>query len=58
MNLIDLFEERPCLFDTKHKDYFNRDLRSKALDQISKEIGFPGKFGNIAAILMSTFIFY
>ena len=42
LNLIDLFEERPCLFDTKHKDYFIRDLRSKALEQVSKEIGFPG----------------
>ena len=42
-DLIDLFEERPCLYNTKHKDYFNRDLRSKALE-ISREIGFPGEY--------------
>ena len=41
--LIDLYEERLCLYDTKHKDYFNRDLRGKALAEIATAVEFPGK---------------
>ena len=49
-DLIDLFEERPCLYNTKHKDYFNRDLRSIALEEISREIGFPGEYRTCSII--------
>lgn len=42
-SLIDLYEERPCLYNTKHKDYFNRDTRSKSLLEISEVIGLEGK---------------
>ena len=41
--LLDLYEERPCLYNTQHKDYHNRDLRSKALKELSAACGFPGK---------------
>ena len=41
--LLDLYEERPCLYNTLHKDYHNRDLRSKALKELSVACGFPGK---------------
>ena len=34
--LITLYEERPCLYKlkTKAKEYFNRDQRSKALEEM------------------------
>ena len=41
--LIDLYEERPCLYHTKHKDYDNRDVRSKALSQMTDILGISGK---------------
>eukprot|EP00731_Ephydatia_muelleri_P000817 Em0001g817a len=34
--LIELYEQRPCFYDTKSKDYFNRDVRSVALQDIAK----------------------
>ena len=42
--LIDLYEDRPCLYNTKQNDYFNRDLRSKALAEIAEAINFPGMY--------------
>ena len=41
--LIDLYQEKPCLYNTKHKNYFNRDHRAKALSEISEVIGLEGK---------------
>ena len=41
--LIDLFQERPCLYNTKSPNYFNRDRRNKALDEISKTLGTTGE---------------
>ncbi len=41
--LIDAIQERPCLYNTKLKDYFNRDKRSKAFSEISEIVDFPGK---------------
>ena len=38
----DLYKERPCLYSTKHKNYFNRDTRSKALSEITSATEFPG----------------
>ena len=38
-SLISLYEERPCLYDTTSKAYFNRDVRSKALQEIVSSIG-------------------
>lgn len=34
--LVELYEQRPCLYDTKSKDYFNRDVRNVALQDITK----------------------
>ena len=33
--LIRKFEARPCLYQTNHKDYFNRDIRSKTFQEIA-----------------------
>lgn len=41
-DLIDLHEDQPCLFNSKHKKYFNRDRRSKALSEIAAALDFPG----------------
>ena len=41
--LIVLFEDRPCLYNTKLKDYFNRDKKKKALDEIAAALGATGK---------------
>ena len=41
--LIELYEQRPCLYDTKSKDYFNRDVRNVALQDIAKILNTTGK---------------
>ena len=41
--LIMLLEERPCLYNTKLKEYFNRDKRKKALEDIATTLGVSGK---------------
>ena len=41
--LISLLEERPCLYNTKLKVYFNRDLRKKAHEEIAEAVGLSGK---------------
>ena len=44
VSLIALYEERPCLYETTSKEYFNRDLRNKALQEIVESLGeFSGK---------------
>ena len=40
--LIELYEARSCLYDTKSKEYFNRDKRTKALQEISDALNVPG----------------
>ena len=42
--LIELYEAHPCLYNTKHKEYHDRNLRSKALEEISKALEIPGTF--------------
>ena len=41
--LIGLYRDHPCLYNTKHKEYHNRDLRSKAMDVISTTMGLTGE---------------
>ena len=38
--LIELYEQRPCLYDTKSKDHFNRNV---ALQDIAKVLNTTGK---------------
>ena len=38
----ELIQERPCLYNTKSPNYFNRDRKNKALDEISKTLGTTG----------------
>jgi hypothetical protein len=51
--LVDLWEERPCLYDISCKEYSNRDIKRKALDDIGAALSMPG---NLDCILMSTVI--
>ena len=36
--LIDLYEERPCLWDIAEKNYAKRDIKEKAISEISVEL--------------------
>jgi hypothetical protein len=49
--LIDFYEDKPCLYNVKHKDYHNRDERSKALTEISALTGFSGEITSADSIL-------
>ena len=40
--LIDLYAERPLLYNIKDKKYRDRDLRSKALAEIASALDIPG----------------
>ena len=40
--LIVLYEERPCLYNTKSKEYHNRDLRNKSYEEIASQLGITG----------------
>ena len=41
--LIELYEQRPCLYDTRSKDYFNQDVRNDAIQDIAKVLNTTGK---------------
>ena len=36
--LIDLYESKSCLWDIFNKDYSKRDIKEKALNEISEEV--------------------
>ena len=42
-DLIARYEAYPCLYNTKHQDYHDRNLRSKALGEIAANLDVPGK---------------
>ena len=46
--LIDLYQERPSLYNTKHPDYFNREKRNKALSDMAKLIGTTGNLKTLS----------
>lgn len=39
--LIDLWEERPCLYDVSSKGYSNRNWKRKALDEMAEALSQP-----------------
>ena len=41
--LIALYQANSCLYDTKSKDYSNRDRRKKAVQEIATALGCSGK---------------
>ena len=41
--LIQLWSEKPALYDTKHDSYFSKNKRREALDQIIEEMGMSEK---------------
>ena len=40
--LIDLYEAHPCLYNTKSKDYHDRDCRVKAIAEIATALEVTG----------------
>ena len=43
VELIELYEAHPCLYNTKLKEYHDRNLKSKAWGVISTVLSVPGK---------------
>ena len=41
---IDLYEQRPCLYNTKMKEYHDRDIRKKAMEEISGVLEVSGEY--------------
>ena len=43
--LIELWEERPCLYDTSSRDYSIRQAKTKALEEIASSLDVSGATG-------------
>ena len=43
VKLIELYENRPLLHNTKEKQYRDRDMQSKALAEIANALDIPGR---------------
>ena len=41
--LLQLYRDNPCLYDSKCKDYHNRDTKRKVLEDIARTIGVSSK---------------
>lgn len=41
--LVENLEAYPCLYNTKHESYKNKDLRSKARDDLARLVGCEGE---------------
>lgn len=41
--LIELYRVRPCLYDSKSKDYHNRDQKKKCYEEMAQNLGSTGK---------------
>ena len=41
--LVDAWGKREVLFDSKNPDYFKKDARMTAVNQLIDELDFPGK---------------
>lgn len=42
-DLIAMFEARPCLYNTSLKEYSNRDVKKKAIEEIVAAFGMTGE---------------
>lgn len=43
--LIDLVRDIPALFDMKHEQYSNKDVKSQLWDQVAEQLAVPGEYG-------------
>ena len=48
--LIALYEEHPCLYDNKSKDYSDRDIRSTAVKEIAAAMEATGQSGRLRSV--------
>ena len=51
MELIELYESKPLLYNTKEKKYRDRDMRSKALEEMANALNIPGRHSITNCIL-------
>ena len=42
--LIQLGQERPCLWNTKHAEYHDRNKRTNVMEKLVTELKIPGKY--------------
>lgn len=41
--LIDLWQDKMCLFDAMVKEYSSRDVKASTLEEVATELDIPGK---------------
>ena len=46
--LVEMWQQRPCIFDVSSKDFHDRVKRDKAWREIADTLDLPGKFGAIS----------
>ena len=49
--LIEMYRERTCLYDSKSKDYHNREMKKRCYEEMAEQVGSSGEFlGAIASV--------
>lgn len=43
--LIELVREHPALYDMKHAEYSNRDVKRQLWEQVAEQLEIPGEYG-------------
>ena len=46
--VVEMWQQRPCIFDVSSKDFHDRVKRDKAWREIADTLDLPGKFGAIS----------
>jgi len=42
--LIEMYRERTCLYDSKSKDYHNREMKKRCYEEMAEQVGASGEF--------------
>ena len=53
--LIELYEERPCLYKHKRTEYFNRDQQTKTMQEIADILNVQGMYTLLYVSIVMTF---
>ena len=52
--LLEYYSRYPQLWDTKHEQYMNKDVRRQLITTLSETVGAPGGFYNTIIIICNT----
>ena len=55
-DLIEKYESYPCLYNTMHQDYHDRNLRNKALGEIATNLDVTGIHKHVARHVKSVLL--